>query len=80
MNLEARVDRLEQATPSDIVLVLADGTEFRYVGSPLRFVTDAAKQIERGGSTPIADACCRMVKATGCGLLHELVAALVEQP
>jgi hypothetical protein len=78
MNLEARIERLEQTAPTDIVLWAEDGSEFHYIHGVRRFVADALAQVAGGGG-PIIDACRRTVRATrSVGLLHEVFAVMVE--
>jgi hypothetical protein len=74
--IRRRIEALEHGLPREIVLTLADGSTFHHSGPPLKFASEAVAQAESGG--PIVDACCRTVKAMGCGRLYELIAAIAE--
>lgn len=78
-NIETRLRALEMKVPADIVLMLRDGTTIEHPGPPLAFFAHASEQIaQRRGA--LFNAAHRIVSATGCGKLHEVLLAMVEGP
>src|SRR5450432_51448 len=78
MNLESRVRALEAVTPSAIVLTLDDGTTITHPGPALTFYTQALEEIDR--SPKARQKYLRVVSATGCGLLWQVLAAFAYGP
>jgi hypothetical protein len=77
-NLEARVKALEDRTPKDIVLTLNDGTTMTHPGPALTFYMEALDEIRR--SPKARTRYLRVVSATGCGLIWQLLAAVAHGP
>jgi hypothetical protein len=76
-SIRQRIEALYAKLPKEIVLTLDDGTTFHHRGPLLKFAAEAMTQAESGGG-PIVTACCRAAKATGCGLVFDLIAAIAE--
>jgi len=77
-NLEARVRALEERVPEDIVLTLDDGTTIEHPGPVLTFYKQALEEIRR--SPKARERYARVVSATGCGRLHEMLRAFALGP
>jgi hypothetical protein len=77
-NLEARVRALEERVPDDIVLTLDDGTTIEHPGPVLTFYTQALDEISR--SAKARARYLRVVSATGCGLIWQVLAAAAYGP
>lgn len=76
-SLLRRIKKLEASVPSNIELYLDDGSVFFHQGPALVFVNEAIEQANLGGG-PIVEAAKRTVKAKGCGLLWQVIAAVAD--
>jgi hypothetical protein len=75
-SIRSRIEELEAGIPKAIVLTLSDGTEYKHDGPASKFYSDALKQIDEGRG-PLRAAVRDTVKAKGCGLLHQLLQAIL---
>ncbi len=76
-SLRRRIAALEQGLPREIVLTLADGGTFHHSGPAMRFFDEGMRQV-LAGKGAIAEAVAQTVRAQGCGLLWQMLAALMQ--
>jgi hypothetical protein len=80
VNLESRIERLEEHAPKETCWHLAGGGEFRSPLTVLESISLGKQQLVRGGEHPIYDAAHRTIRSEDGSRLHELWIAVRQPP